>query len=68
MPEPVIVVGPARYCLVKTAAAAIGLTEKAIRRKIEDGVWVESVHYRRAADGHVYIDMKAFERWVEANG
>ena len=60
-----IQIAPARYCMIKVASVATGLTEKAIRRKIEDGVWVEKVHYRRAADGHVFIDMRAFEQWVE---
>ena len=58
-------VGPARYCLIRAAAAATGLTEKAIRRKIEEGHWVQNKHYRKAPDGHIFIDMKAFERWVE---
>jgi hypothetical protein len=66
MAEAVIVIGPARYCLIKAAAPAIGLTEKAIRRKIEDGHWTDGKHYRKAPDGHIYIDMKAFEQWVEA--
>lgn len=63
----VLIIGPARYCLIRAAAVATGLTEKAIRRKIEEGYWVEGRHYRKAPDGHVFIDMKAFERWVEGS-
>lgn len=56
----------ARFVTVGLAAAKIGLTEKAIRRKVEDGVWRETVEWRRAPDGHVMIDMHAVERWIES--
>jgi hypothetical protein len=61
-----IVIGPARYFLIRAAAVATGLTEKAIRRKIEEGHWIENKHWRKAPDGHIYIDMKASEQWVES--
>jgi hypothetical protein len=47
------------------AAAITGLTEKAIRRKIEDGKWVEGREFRRAPDGGVFISIKGFQQWVE---
>lgn len=52
------------YVTVKEAARRTGLTEKAIRRKIEDGVWVEGKEYRRTK-GEIYISRKGYERWVE---
>lgn len=56
----------ARYVTVKLAAQATGLTEKAIRRKIDDGIWIEGSEYRRQLDdGRIYIDMKGYEKWVE---
>ena len=42
-----------------------GYTQKAVRRKIEDGVWVEGRQCRRAPDGHILIDMQGYEKWVE---
>lgn len=58
-------VSPADYVTVKLAAAITGLTEKAIRRKIEDGKWVEGREYRKAPDGHVLISVRGYTRWVE---
>ena len=55
---------PARYVTIDLAARLIGLTGKAIRRKIEDGVWAEGKQYRRR-DGRVFIDLKGYETWVE---
>ena len=42
-----------------------GYTQKAVRRKIEEGVWLEGKQYRRAPDGHILIDMDGYEKWVE---
>jgi hypothetical protein len=53
------------YVTVKAAASLIGLTEKAIRRKIERGDWVEGGPYRRAPDGAIYISIEGFKKWVE---
>ena len=36
-----IQLAPARFVTIELAARLIGLTEKAIRRKIEDGIWAE---------------------------
>lgn len=60
-----VMMNPGRYVTVALAAACTGLTAKAIRRKIEDGKWLEDQHWRRAPDGGIFIDMKGFERWVE---
>jgi len=55
---------PARYVTVALAAAITGLTDKAIRRKIEDGVWVAGREYMRAPDGAIMVDMQGVEKWV----
>jgi hypothetical protein len=55
----------ADYVTVQVAAAMTGYSIKAIRRKIEAGVWVEGREFRRAPDGHVLISMKGYELWVE---
>ena len=39
-----------------------GYSEKAVARKIEDGVWVEGREYVRAPDGRLLIDMDGFNR------
>lgn len=59
------VVQSARYVTIALASTLTGYSEKAIRRKIEEGVWVENREWRRAKDGHILIDMEGYERWVE---
>jgi hypothetical protein len=50
---------------IPLAASLTGYSAKAIRRKIESGVWVEGREIRRAPDGHVLVSMKGYRQWVE---
>ncbi|MCA8407986.1 excisionase family protein [Burkholderia cenocepacia] len=61
-----IQVEPAPYVTIALSATITGLSEKAIRRKIEDGKWIEGREYRRSPDGRIYISVKGFEKWVES--
>jgi hypothetical protein len=53
------------YVTISVAAAITGYSAKAIRRKIESGIWLEGREFRRAPDGHVLISVKGYELWVE---
>jgi len=44
-----------------------GYTVKAVRRKIEDGVWIEGKHYRRSPDGRIHINVIEYVKWVESS-
>lgn len=65
MSEQVVQVAPAPYVRIGLAAAVFGLTVKAIRRKIEDGKWLEGREYRRSPDGEIWISIQGVMRWVE---
>lgn len=56
---------PAPYVTVELFAQISGLTQKAIRRKIEDGKWLEGREYRRSPDGGVFISIEGFRKWLE---
>ncbi len=55
----------ARYVRLPLFEAISGYTEKAVRRKVEEGVWLEGREYRRAPDGHILVDMEGYTKWVE---
>jgi hypothetical protein len=57
-------IAPARRVRPALAAALTGLTQKAIERKIEEGVWVEGQEYHRGPDGLLYVDLEGYDRWV----
>mgnify|MGYP000405549958 CR=1 FL=1 len=54
-----------RYVMIKRFSEMTGYSDHAVRMKISEGVWVEGIHYKRAPDRHVFIDMEGFEKWVE---
>jgi hypothetical protein len=62
---PTAVLLPARYVRVHLFEALTGYSAKAVERKIASGVWMEGREFKRASDGHVLIDMKGYEEWVE---
>lgn len=53
------------WVLVHVFVALTGYTDKAVRRKIEDGVWIEGKHYRRAPDGRITMNMQEYYKWVK---
>lgn len=60
-------VGPlAETVTVGLAAQALGLSEAAIRRKIQEGVWIEGRQYHRAPDKKIYIDLPQVTTWVRS--
>jgi len=54
-----------RWVLINRFAELTGYSEKAVRCKIDEGVFVQGVHWRKAPDGRIHIDVEAHARWVE---
>ncbi len=55
----------ARYIKLQVFETLTGYTPKAIRRKIEEGIWLEGREFKRAPDGHILVDLTGYENWVE---
>ena len=53
------------WVLIPTFSTMTGYTDKAVRRKIEEGIWIEGKHYRRAPDGRITMNVPEYYRWVE---
>lgn len=54
-----------KYVLIPVFCALTGYTDKAVRRKIQDGKWIQGKHYRKAPDGHITINLEEYYEWVE---
>ena len=50
---------------IPVAAARLGYTVKAIERKIQSGVWLQGVHWVKAPDGHLFVDMASVRNWIK---
>lgn len=55
----------ARYIRLPLFEKLTGYSQKAVRRKIESGAWIEGREYRRAPDGHIIVDLQGYYKWVE---
>lgn len=53
------------WVLIPVFCALTGYTDKAIRCKIADGIWIEGRHYRKAPDNRITMNIYAYYRWVE---
>lgn len=51
--------------LIKAFCDKTGYTDKAVRRKIESGIWREGEMYVKSPDGHIHIIVEAYNRWVK---
>lgn len=61
-------VAPAPYVTIAMAAMLTGLSEKAIRRKIEDGKWIEGREFRRSPDNGIFVSLEGYKKWIESKG
>ena len=57
---------PTGWVLISLAAEIFGYTEEAIRNKIKKGVWTRGIHWRKAPDNRIFINVGAVERWIES--
>ncbi len=57
-------VAPAALVTLALFESVTGYTEKAVRRKIEDGVWLERHEFIRAPDGRILVDLEGYYAWA----
>lgn len=64
--RPVVSLGPlAPRVRIPLAAQALGMSVKAIQRKIEDRKWRLGKECFRDPDGNLWVDIKAVMLWIE---
>ncbi len=42
-----------------------GMTKEAIRALKKKGIWREKLHWVKAANGRIFINVGAVEQWIE---
>jgi hypothetical protein len=62
-PAPVYVATD-RYVTIALYSVVSGMSQKAVRRKIEDGKWIEGREYIRSPDGGLFVDREGVARWL----
>lgn len=65
MNAPVVIMQAAEKVSIKTFITLVGYySVAAIRKKIQRGVWREGKEYEKAPDGHIFILLEGFYKWV----
>lgn len=66
--DPVIDIrsGP-RWILLSLWLEKTGYTDNAFHSKRRRGIWLQDIHWTRAPDGHIMVDWRALDQWVEAD-
>lgn len=59
---------PVKFVTIGKASELLGYSKGAIHAKIDNGVWLEGVHWTRAPDGRRLIDLGGIEQWAEGGG
>ncbi|MGI4846551.1 MAG: excisionase [Janthinobacterium lividum] len=54
-----------QYVLIPVFCALTGYSEKAVRRKIQDGIWLNGKEYKKAPDGHITMNLEGYYKWVD---
>jgi hypothetical protein len=54
-----------KFVLIPKFCELTGYTDKAVRRKIQDGIWTQGREYSKAPDGHIMINLENYDKWVE---
>ncbi|MFT6908551.1 MAG: hypothetical protein ACJAS1_005253 [Oleiphilaceae bacterium] len=53
------------YVTTKKLSEMTGYTREAINNKTKKGVWQRNVHYYKAPDGRLMMNLEAIFQWIE---
>ncbi len=56
---------PIKFVTIGKASELLGYSERAIEGKRADGVWLQDVHWKKAPDGRILINLEEIERWID---
>lgn len=59
-----VLYAPDRRVLLWLYCVLTGRTEKSVRKKIENGSWIEGREYHRDPDGSIVVDRQRADQWV----
>ena len=43
-----------------------GMTKESIRALKKKGIWREKIHWKKAENGRIFINVLGFEKWIES--
>jgi hypothetical protein len=55
------------YVTTKRLSEMTGYTREAINNKTKKGVWIKNVHYCKAPDGRLMMNVDSIFKWIEGD-
>jgi hypothetical protein len=55
-----------KWVTIKKFADMSGYTEEAIRNKTKKGIWAFKVHFTKAPDGRILINVEEVTKWMQS--
>ena len=55
-----------KWVLIKRFSEISGYSEEAVRQKIKKSQWDNQVHFKRAPDGRILINLEEIAKWIES--
>ncbi len=53
------------YVTTERLAELTGYTPEAIRNKVKKGIWLKTIHYQKAPDGRLMMNVEMIYKWIE---
>ena len=53
------------WVLIRKFVELVGYSDDAVRAKMRRGVWIKDLHWRKAPDGRIFLNIEAIQRWIE---
>lgn len=57
-----------KWVTIKRFSELSGYSARAVYSKMSRGDWMMEVHWRKAPDGRIFINLEAIEHWIITNG
>ncbi|GAB5380986.1 MAG: hypothetical protein Alis3KO_17700 [Aliiglaciecola sp.] len=54
-----------KYVTTKKLSEITGYTREAISNKTKKGTWVKDIHFHKAPDGRLMMNLEAIYKWIE---
>ena len=55
-----------KWVTIRRFSELSGYSEEAVRMKTKNGTWAYKVHFTKAPDGRILINLEEVQKWVES--
>ena len=56
---------PIKFVTIEKASDLMGYSQRAIQGKRTDGIWLQDIHWVKAPDGRILINLEEIEKWIQ---